>query len=556
MEVNSILGEKYRLIRKLGEGGMGVVYAALDTEVEEEVAIKVLTADSADSDDSVRRFYREAKAASAVDHPGVVEVFDFGHAEDGSPYLVMELLEGYTLEKVLKRASASFDIEAAVQLAIEVLQVLAVVHQEKVVHRDLKPENIFIHRKAGDRSLIKVLDFGASKFADREESETQLTSMGTIIGSVYYMAPEQALGREDVDHRADLWAVGVVLYRLLTGALPFYGKETVRVLEEILIDEPRPLRLLRPEVPEKLSRVVARAMAKDREDRYQDANEFIMDLVLSLERPTPLDTDSPLEVIELADEDLEPLTNREALQLLPKPAPPKRFEERLAKTTPMPLPLELLGEPVKTPLSEVDLRIGGDAPIYGVDEVPIDLAINDEVVETFVNIYPYCGNDDEDITAVTPLYQFVLGDDAQPPTALETFIASIKGEVEHAPEPKSVSTVTKTASGKAPAAEKTVDESPETSRFSPFVSRGKRAKEEAALSSRLKLGWKITVADSGMVIEPALDIMRKKTGAPDLEQTSGWFVKVVKRVKRAMTMNATAEPDGAAEAGEEELSRS
>ena len=191
MKVGDVI-DKYRITRLLGEGGMGAVYAAENTVIGKAVAIKVLRPEHAGNRQVVERFLREARTAASVDHPGIVEVFDFGWAEDGAPYLVMALLKGESLAAHIDGARGPLPVERAVAITAEVLSVLGAVHDNGIVHRDLKPDNVFLARRGDGSQRVRVLDFGISKM--RVEVATRLTQTGTVLGTPYYMSPEQAHG--------------------------------------------------------------------------------------------------------------------------------------------------------------------------------------------------------------------------------------------------------------------------------------------------------------------------------------------------------------------------
>lgn len=275
--IGRTIARRYKIHGLLGEGGMGAVYEAEHLSIGRRVALKRLHPELAVDAHAVHRFQREARAAGSTGHENIVDVLDLGFAEDGAPYLVMELLEGESLAQRLRRQT-KLSPERAASIAGQVLAALEAVHGRGVIHRDLKPDNVFLTRRGGRRDFVKVLDFGVSKVATAPEA-TKLTRTGMMVGTPHYMSPEQARGMRDLDHRVDLYAVGVILYECLSGQLPFRGSNYHALLQAILAGDAPPLQVLVPGIPQALAAIVHRALAGDRELRFPDARTMWAALV-------------------------------------------------------------------------------------------------------------------------------------------------------------------------------------------------------------------------------------------------------------------------------------
>jgi serine/threonine protein kinase len=265
-----MLGETishYRIIEKLGEGGMGVVYRAVDTRLDREVAIKFLPAHLSSDPVATKRFIHEAKAASAIDHSNIGTIYEIDETDDGVTFIVMALYDGETLRERMDRGQIG--VGEALDIASQIASGLSKAHRRNIVHRDIKPSNIII-TSDGE---VKIIDFGLAKLAGR----TRLTKEASTLGTAAYMSPEQAKG-EEVDHRSDIFSLGVILYEMLAGEPPFKGEHEAALLYEIVHEEPEPLTRHKDNLPRGTQLIVERALRKNAGDRYTDINEMISDI--------------------------------------------------------------------------------------------------------------------------------------------------------------------------------------------------------------------------------------------------------------------------------------
>ncbi len=275
-----LVAGRYSILRRLGEGGMGVVYSAMDSRLEKQVAIKVLREDFATRPDVVARFTQEAKSAARIKHENVLDVTDYGATDDGSFYIAMELLVGTDLADALQK-EGSIEVTRAINIAVQVTRALGAAHSKGIVHRDLKPENIFLIRAEDDREVVKIVDFGIAQMKDMTgQGGKKLTQTGMIFGTPEYMSPEQAKGAA-IDHRVDIYAIGVILYEMAAGRTPFVGDNFMGILTQHLYEPAPAILSLNPNahVSPEYESVIAKALAKDPDQRYSSMQELCDDLL-------------------------------------------------------------------------------------------------------------------------------------------------------------------------------------------------------------------------------------------------------------------------------------
>lgn len=301
----------------VGRGGTAEVYRARDAGGR-PVALKVLRADLVEHPEVVARFLREAKAAEIVRHPNVVEVYDVGKDDSGCPYIVQELLEGEDLSQFVMRLGGKLSLEHVLLIMLPVVDAAAFAHRRGVVHRDLKPENVFL-AKRGDEIVPKLLDFGISRFSTA--NEVRITVAGQAVGTPAYMSPEQVQNAQDVDTRSDVWALGTIMFELLSGRLPYTNTDARSLLVEIVTREPPKLRSVSGDVPAGVARVVDRGLKHDRSERYRSAVELGRDLRLAITQETNLIDKYPHlreQIGEIAD---SPLTSGVHMAVTPAENP-------------------------------------------------------------------------------------------------------------------------------------------------------------------------------------------------------------------------------------------
>ncbi|WNG37488.1 protein kinase [Archangium violaceum] len=316
--IGQVLDGRYRIEDVLGQGGMGMVFRATQTSVQRPVAVKTLNPSLAAAPQFFERFRREAEIASRLRHPNIITIYDFGRAQDGTCYYVMELLEGESLREQVKR-DGPMSLRRAVDIIEQACRGLAHAHEQGAVHRDIKPHNIMVQQLDG-RDFVKVLDFGLVKALEHED-EQQLTSTGQVLGTPQYMPPEQA-GGEGVDHRSDLYSMGGVFYYCLTGTSP-YGANTVRKALTAALTQPVPTVAAKRQgapVPQALEDFFEKALAREQEDRFQSAQEFI---------------DAMLDAVaDLSPEELDALPISSAPEVSGGSKPSQRSVSKPGRSTP------------------------------------------------------------------------------------------------------------------------------------------------------------------------------------------------------------------------------
>lgn len=267
--IGMVLQDRYRVVRKIGEGGMGSVYEGEHVLIRRRVAIKCLHAQLATNPEIVARFHREAHAATSIGQQNIVEVTDMGRFDDGSVFMVLEYLDGRDWSHDIDTTGAQ-PLSKVIHIMDQVCDALTAAHAKGIIHRDLKPENIFLVQRGNDPDFVKVLDFGISKFKDAAGPGSSMTQTGTTLGTPYYMAPEQAQGKKGIDPRADLYSLGVILFQALTGQYPFDDESYPMLVLKICTEPPPPLRMYRPDLPEELELIVGKLLSKSPDDRFPD----------------------------------------------------------------------------------------------------------------------------------------------------------------------------------------------------------------------------------------------------------------------------------------------
>jgi eukaryotic-like serine/threonine-protein kinase len=275
--IGTTFDHRYKIQQLLGEGGMGFVYLARHKVIDKKVAVKVLRSEMAKDREILDRFLQEAKAASSIGNAHIIDISDFGDLPDGSTYFVMEYLEGQSLSQLID-SEVGLSVERICHIARQMADGLAAAHERGIIHRDLKPDNVFLIHRGSDLDFVKILDFGIAKVTG-SASDTKLTKAGAVFGTPHYMSPEQAAGAP-IDHRADIYALGVMLYELTSGQLPFNADNFMGILTQHMYKAPVPIRALvpSPDCPPSLEAVILKCLSKKQEARYQSMEELSADL--------------------------------------------------------------------------------------------------------------------------------------------------------------------------------------------------------------------------------------------------------------------------------------
>ncbi len=277
--VGRTIAGKYRLIESIGQGGMGTIFEAEHALIGNRMAVKLLHEPFAASREPVQRLYREARATGAIGHPNIIQIFDVGETGEGTPFLVMELLKGESLGDHLE-VNGPRPLGFVLDVGIQMLSALNAAHTAGIIHRDLKSDNVFLANSEEDEEVrIKLLDFGVSKFTTPDQEGLKLTQTGSVLGTPYYMSPEQASGMKDLDFRLDIYAAGVILYELLTGSVPHRATNYNALLMEIITNDVSSFAWQRPDIPPALESAILKAVSRDRRNRWPKALDFMGALV-------------------------------------------------------------------------------------------------------------------------------------------------------------------------------------------------------------------------------------------------------------------------------------
>lgn len=291
MNMGQVVAGRYRLNRILGRGGMATVWAATNIFTDREFAVKFMHPNLARTPEAAHRFLKEAKVSARVGHPNIIEVIDVGQSEDGSLFMVMELLVGQSLEAALKQSSHRMSVRDFTRVLLEVARALAAAHEKGVIHRDLKPTNIFLHQAKGKVVTPKLLDFGVSKFLE-EDHNTALTMAGTLLGSPLYMSPEQARGELKIDGRTDVFSFGAILFEGLCGFRPYDAPSFNALLVAVATGQPKNIDAFAPDLPKRLRALVSACMATQKEARPASFDVVASELEACVaelgDRPRPL----------------------------------------------------------------------------------------------------------------------------------------------------------------------------------------------------------------------------------------------------------------------------
>ncbi len=285
--IGAVVQDRYKILKKLGEGGMGAVYLGEHMMIKRKVAIKCLHGQFATDAGIVARFHREALAATAIGHEHIVEVTDMGHFDDGALFMVLEFLQGEDFSHLIEKQGPQ-PLGRVVRILCQMCDALTAVHARDIVHRDLKPENVFLIKRGDNPDFVKILDFGISKFkTSLDGKEANMTATGAAMGTPYYMSPEQLEGSKGIDHRTDIYALGGIMFHALTGAVPFDAESFPMLMIKICTEAPPSIRSLRPDLPREIDGIISKMLAKSKEARFSDCGELKRALLPFRDLDTP-----------------------------------------------------------------------------------------------------------------------------------------------------------------------------------------------------------------------------------------------------------------------------
>ena len=364
---------KYEIVGVVGKGGMGRVYEAINTSINKRVAMKCIDTELARNEEANARFQREALAASSIDSPHIVQIFDAGMTTQGLPYIVMELLKGYDLGRRIAD-SGKLELAEALLITAQILKGLHHAHQAGIVHRDLKPDNVFLVRRDDEPLVVKLLDFGVSKIArpDDDVPLQTLTRQGTVVGTPFYMSPEQAQAFPDVDHRTDLYSAGAILYECLTGRAPHVGRAYEQVIVNICMHDADDVRVHDSSVPDGVANFIAKALARERDERFQSAREML----------AALEECAPVSISAVNSDPHLPLALPSTLSLEAVVSQPPSGDETESSTPPRDTP-RIVPAPSSQPANELADTVGVTARTLhdgNVDDEPPE-----ELMESGIN---------------------------------------------------------------------------------------------------------------------------------------------------------------------------
>jgi len=392
-----VLADKYRIEERISAGGMGAVYRATHVLMDKKVAVKVLHPALASDDQIVQRFTREARAASRISHPHALSVTDFGEAADGVVFLVMEYLGGRTLKEVL-RADGPFPLGRTVEIFRQIAGALDAAHAEGVVHRDLKSDNIMLEEVGGHHDWAKVLDFGIAKIQEPLGQDPALTAPNLVIGTPQYMSPEQCSQSSNIDKRSDIYSLGIILYEMLTGSVPFTGESPTAIMMQQLQDVPPSVLELQPALPASVDAIIKRALAKSPDERFDSAGEFAEALTQAAG-----DADSfAAATIAVAAADANPLSSTTApnnadvhsVADLNNVAGEQTVVAAASATTPMtmPLPIQTQSLEVEPQRREVEMELSIAPPASGSNPWRVIIPAALAVISVIGLVYAFSGN--------------------------------------------------------------------------------------------------------------------------------------------------------------------